>query len=346
MKHHILPKEKLESFIKGLSKKMKVVAPVRKWGKSMVFEKVNTAEDIVIDDYVPTILPPKKYFMPQRESIMEFSKTGKDYKEKVVVEEEKMAIFGIRTCDLSGIQCLNIVFSEKPVDYHFLIRKENIFIIGMECNKYCDEYASCCFVNSHLPNGGYDLFLTDIGNSYFVYVNTQEGENLVESMKLPEANSDDIKKLEDIRSKKRSVFKNEIGIDPSKIVEIFNKAYNSKVWEDVGLKCLSCGNCTNVCPTCYCFDMEDKLDLSLTSGKRIRSWDSCQFETFAKVAGGENFREERSIRQRHRVYRKFKFPYDKYNRYFCTGCGRCTRTCMANISLKDILVKMNEEVKF
>ncbi|MCX7641346.1 MAG: 4Fe-4S dicluster domain-containing protein [Elusimicrobiales bacterium] len=346
MKHHILQKSYLERFIKELSKKMKVVAPIKKWQKDFVFDEVTSAKDISVDDYIPTILPPKKYFMPQREVISEFINKGKEFEEKVVVSDEKLAIFGIRTCDLAGLQCLNIVFNDKPVDYHFLTRKENLFIIGIECIKYCDEYASCCFVNSHLPNGGYDLFMTDIGDSYFTYVNTQNGEELVEYLKLPKATSQDIHKLEEIRKQKRSNFKNEVNIDSIKIPEIFEKSYNSKIWEDIGSKCVSCGNCTNVCPTCYCFDMEDRVEFNLKKGKRIRSWDSCQFETFAKVAGGENFREERSLRQRHRIYRKFKFTYDKFNRFFCTGCGRCSRTCMADISLKDILVKMNEEVKF
>ncbi|MCX7905157.1 MAG: 4Fe-4S dicluster domain-containing protein [Elusimicrobiales bacterium] len=346
MKHHILKKSNIDSFIKELSKKMKVVAPVKKWQNNFVFDEINSAEDISTDDYIPTILPPKKYFMPQREVIMNFFKKGKEFEEEIVVSKEKLAIFGIRTCDLAGIQCLNIVFNDKPIDIHFLSRKENIFIIGIECLKYCDEYASCCFVNSHLPNGGYDLFMTDIGDSYFVYINTQEGEEFVEHLKLPKAINQDFQKLEEVRAKKRATFKNEVNIDSNEVSEIFEKSYNSKIWEEVGEKCVSCGNCTNVCPTCYCFDMEDKLDFNLKEGKRIRSWDSCQFETFAKVAGGENFREERALRQRHRVYRKFKFSYDKFNRFFCTGCGRCSRTCMANILLKDILVKMSEEVKF
>ncbi len=347
MKHHILPKDELESFIKALAKKMKVVAPVRKWGNNLAFEEVNAIQDIVIDNYVPTILPPKKYFMPPREDILEFKvKKNGEFEERDVVLSEKIVLFGVRTCDLAGIQCLNIVMSDKPQDHHFVIRKENLFIVGMECLKYCDEYASCCFVNSHLPNGGYDLFLTDLGDRYFVYVNTQEGEDFVESIKLKPATSDDLKTLDSIKIEKKKVFKNEVGFEPSSIPNAFDKAYNSKIWEEVASKCVSCGNCTNVCPTCYCFDMDDKLELDLVSGKRVRSWDSCQFETFARVAGGENFREERSLRQRHRVYRKFKFPYDKFNRFFCTGCGRCTRTCMAGISLKDILVKVNEEVKF
>ncbi|MEF3281035.1 MAG: 4Fe-4S dicluster domain-containing protein [Elusimicrobiota bacterium] len=344
MKYHVIDKKNIDSFIKGLLKKMKVVAPVKKGNGNYVFQEVTSSQDIAFD-YIPTIIPPKKYFMPPKEKIIEFKKNG-EFKEKAVINVEKIAIFGVHTCDLSGLQCLNIVFNEKPVDHNFLMRKENIFIIGLECNSYCDEYASCALVNAHLPNGGYDLFFTDLGDRYIINVNTQEGEEFVENMNLSQVSSKDLADLEKIREEKKKIFKNEINVDPSKIPQIFEKAYNSKVWEDVASKCLSCGNCTNVCPTCYCFDMQDKVNLDLASGERIRIWDSCQFETFAKVSGGENFREERSLRQRHRVYRKFKFPVDKYNRFFCTGCGRCSRTCMAKINLKEILVNISEETKF
>jgi sulfhydrogenase subunit beta (sulfur reductase) len=343
MKYHILEKKNLDLFIKNMLKKMKVVAPCEKGNGNYVFKEVTSANEIAFK-YIPTILPPKKYLMPQREKIIEFSM--EDEKFTSYIENEKIAIFGVHTCDLSGIQCLNIVFNDKPVDCNFLMRKENVFIVGLECNSYCDEYASCALVNAHLPNGGYALFFTDIGDRYIINVNTQEGEDLVESMKLANASSSDISLLEKIREDKKKIFKNEIGVEAAKLPEILEKSYNSKIWEEVASKCISCGNCTNVCPTCYCFDMEDRVNLDLKTGERIRTWDSCQFETFAKVAGGENFREERSMRQRHRVFRKFKFPVDKYNRFFCTGCGRCSRTCMAGINLKEILVKLSEESKF
>ncbi|MCL4536589.1 MAG: 4Fe-4S dicluster domain-containing protein [Nitrospirae bacterium] len=109
-------------------------------------------------------------------------------------------------------------------------------------------------------------------------------------------------------------------------------------------RCLACGNCTNVCPTCYCFDIIDEIELDMKTGRRYRRWDSCQLEPFAKVAGGENFRKERSARQRHRYYRKFRYPVSKFARFFCTGCGRCSRTCMAKINLKDVLSALLKEM--
>jgi sulfhydrogenase subunit beta (sulfur reductase) len=236
-----------------------------------------------------------------------------------------------------------MVSSERPRDYNYLLRKESVFIIGLECNKYCDGNASCALVGNHYPNGGYDLFFTDIGDKWVIHVNTQKGEELVEEMGLPRTSPADMTALDKVREGKKHTFQNEIGVDPKALPGIFAKGTESKVWHDVGSKCVSCGNCTNVCPTCYCFDMTDSVGLDLKTGERTRTWDSCQFETFAKVAGNENFREERAERQRHRYSRKFSFPLDKFNRFFCTGCGRCTRTCMSKINLKETLKELAAE---
>ncbi len=336
MNYHILKKDGLDGFVKKLARQMKVCAPVAKGHGAFAFEEVSSAAEISLK-YVPTILPPKKYFMPPREKMLDFDLNGDKPKDAANLEPEKLALFGVHTCDLAGIQCLNMVFSERPRDYNYLLRKENIFIIGLECNEYCDGNASCALVGNHYPNGGYDLFFTDLGDRFIVHVNTQKGEELAESLELPKAAPTDLSALEKARDAKKHVFQNEIGVGPKLLPEIFSRGMESKVWQELGRRCVSCGNCTNVCPTCYCFDVSDTINLDMKTGYRTRTWDSCQFETFAAVAGGENFREERAHRQRHRYYRKFKYPLDKFYRSFCTGCGRCTRACMAKISLKDTL---------
>ena len=342
MNYHILKKDGLDGFIKKLSVKMKVVAPVARGAGNFAFQEVSDASGIALK-YIPTILPPKKYFMPQREKMLDFDVSGSEPVSRAVLDAGEIAVFGVHTCDLAGIQCLNMVFSERPRDYNYLLRKDKIFLIGMECNDYCDENASCALVNSHMPSGGYDLFFTDLGDRFIIHVNTQKAEELVEGMGLAIAAPVDTEALEKVRVHKRSAFKSEVNVDPRKLPEIFARGVKSKVWEDVGRRCLSCGNCTNVCPSCYCFDMSDAVNLDLKTGSRNRTWDSCQVETFAAVAGGENFREERSDRQRHRFYRKFKYSVDKFYRFFCTGCGRCTRTCMADISLKETLASLVKE---
>lgn len=344
MQYGILEKKDFNSFIAILAQNNKVAAPIAKGFNNYAFEEVKDSSKIALN-YIPTILPPKKYFMPKHENILKYD-TSKGQDMEAIVEYGKVVLFGIHTCDLAGIQCLNIVFSDRPKDYNYLIRKNKILIIGLECNDYCDEHASCTLVDNHMPNGGYDLFFTDLGDYFIIHINTKGGEDIIENTKLfKKAENSHLRALATMRKKKREIFKNEVAIEPENISPLFDKSYDANTWEDLNNKCISCGNCTNVCPTCYCFDVIDDVNLDLKTGLRYRKWDSCQVEPFASVSGGENFRKKRSDRQRHRYYRKFKYPVDRYSRFFCTGCGRCTRTCMAKISLKETLDSLIKENK-
>jgi len=343
MQNVILEKKFFDDFISYLVKEQKLIAPVPKGDKSFSFEEVTSAEEIRLK-YIPTILPPKKYFMPQYETLVEYD-TSEGQKMQAVVELENLTLFGVHTCDLAGIQCLNVAFNHRPKDLNYLIRKNRITIIGLECNDYCDEHASCGLMgNCCVPNGGYDLFFTDMDDYFHVHINTQRGENLVKGSNVfKEATDAHITSLDKHREKKMKIFKPEVDVDRHKIPELFRKGFESKIWDELGDRCLSCGNCTNVCPTCYCFDVNDIPNLDLKTGKRIRVWDSCQNDPFAKVSGGESFREQRKDRKRHRFNRKFMYPVNKFSRFFCTGCGRCTRTCMAEINLKDTIKHLAEE---
>lgn len=179
MQYAILKKENFNGFISRLSQNQKLVAPVSKGYNNYVFEEVNSGEEIAIK-YIPTILPPKKFFTPLCETLLEYN-ISKGLDVKAVVEYEEMALFGIHTCDIAGIQCLNMVFSQHPEDNNYLFRKQKIKIIGLECNEYCDEYANCRLMNTHLPDGGYDLFFTDLGGYFIVHINTQSGREIIEA---------------------------------------------------------------------------------------------------------------------------------------------------------------------
>jgi sulfhydrogenase subunit beta (sulfur reductase) len=338
----ILRKERFDDFISRLSETQRLVAPVSKKFNSFAFEDVTTGSEIALH-YVPTILPPKKFFMPQRETLLEFD-TSQGAAAEAFSEYEPMIIFGVHTCDLAGIQCLNMVFSERPEDHHYLMRKDSITLIGLECNEYCDGYASCHLVGTHVPNGGYDLCFTDLGDYFIVHVNTARGEEIVDALDVFEnTEASHIHDLERLRDRKTKIFRNEVPIERRHVPELFDRSFDARVWQGLEERCLACGNCTAVCPTCYCFDIRDDVDLSLDKGTRYRSWFSCQLEPFARISGGINFMRERSTRQRHRYYRKFRYPVDRFSRFFCTGCGRCTRTCMAGIRLIETLTDLIKE---
>lgn len=342
MRYLVLKKSDFNAFIQHLASQQRVVAPIKKEDGQYAFEDVQDASHVATQ-YIPTILPPKKYFMPQHELLLEYN-TQKGQDMQALVEVEPMVIFGMHTCDLAGAQCLNTVFSDRPKDQNYLIRKNKITIIGMECNDYCDDYANCALMGNHLPSGGYDLFFTDLDDYFLVHVNTYGGAHIVDTCQLfTEARGEHMHALNNLRSKKRDHFKPEVAIDLQRMPELFDQSVKSNVWEEIGERCLSCGNCTNVCPTCYCFDVVDELNMDLTTGHRMRVWDSCQNERFAKISGDESFRKTRAARKKHRFYRKFRYPVDRYRKFFCTGCGRCSRTCMAKINLKETLTLLTKE---
>lgn len=229
----ILPKDNFDGFISRLAKLRKLVAPVAKGHNNFAFEEVSSGEEVAVK-HIPTILPPKKYLMPQRETLLEFN-VSKGLESTPVVEHEKTTLFGVHTCDMAGIQCLNMVFSTRPRDFNYLTRKEGTTIIGLECNDYCDKYANCALVNADHPHGGYDLFFTEIDEYFMVHVNTQAGEEIIETAKFfADANDEQLQALASLRKKKREIFKNEVPIDPRKIPALFDKSFDSTVWDELG----------------------------------------------------------------------------------------------------------------
>lgn len=341
--YRIIDRTLINEFVNALISFSKVIAPVYKGFNTYSFQEIKSANEISLE-YIPTILPPKKFFFPQKEIILQFN-TKPYLKVEPVVEYEDTILFGVHTCDIAGFKCLNRVLSDLPKDTAYLIRKKYITIIGLECNDYCDEYASCSLVGANMPTTGYDLMFTDLGEYFIVHVHSSKGADIIKNTEdlFKTAETSHIKELVALREKKSKIFVNEIPAERRYLPELFDRSWNASVWQEVGQRCLSCGNCTAVCPTCYCFDIRDDVDLSLSSGERYRVWFSCQLDPFAKVAGGIDFRRERSARQRHRFYRKFRYHIDRYGMIFCTGCGRCSRTCMAGINLKEVLTSLIRE---
>jgi len=129
------------------------------------------------------------------------------------------------------------------------------------------------------------------------------------------------------------------------IPEYLAKNHDHEAWEHFGDKCYSCGSCVLVCPTCYCFDVKDEVELSLKEGTRVRLWDGCMLEDFAVVADGHNFRKVRGARFRHRIFRKGKHLMEKYGYFGCVGCGRCADSCTADIAGPVKVFNYMEDIK-
>ncbi len=285
-------------------------------------------------DYDTTILPPKKVLQPPQERLATFNR--QEQKVEPVIDAEPTVLLGVHTCDLHAIQLLDEVFSDEYPDAHYLERRKRTVIVGLECLEPCDEHSFCKSMGTLTASEGYDLHLTDLGAAYAVDVATEKGEQLLSRYGTArEASEVDVQRLNEVLSAKWPRFTYRLNFDPAELPALLSTTYDHPLWEELGDRCLSCGACTYVCPTCYCFNVVDEVDMALIEGERVRRWDSCQLDGFASVAGGENFRESRAARQRHRFMRKGKYIYEKFGKLGCVGCGRCIRTCVANISIVD-----------
>ena len=333
MSLRVLDKGALAPFISALLADYRVVGPQAK-GPMFAFEPVTDPAQLRLD-YNTTILPPKKVLQPPQERLASF-KMGAGAAVESIMEVEKTVLFGMHTCDLHAVQLLDKAFSDEYPDAHYLERRRQTVVVSLECPEPCDEHSFCKSMGTLTADTGYDLHLTDLGAAYAVDVATEAGEVLVARYGSTEEASDaDIRRLNDVLGAKWPRFTYRLDFDAAELPALLSTAYDHPLWDELGEQCFACGSCTNVCPTCYCFNVFDEVDMALSQGERRRRWDSCQLDEFARVAGGENFREARAARQRHRFMRKGRYLYEKFGELGCVGCGRCIRTCVADISIVD-----------
>ncbi len=337
----IIDKEDLDSFVADMIEKgEKEVVGVQEKGHKYAFQELKRAEDLRLD-YDVTMLPPKKYFMPQREDLLEYEK-DEDLSLEGVNEVVPRIIIGIHPYDLIAIEQMDRVFSDTYEDEHYLKKRKESVLIGVNMQEV-SEWSFAASMGTATTDYGYDLMLTDLGDRYAIEIGSSKGSDLLERycVDLKEAKSEDIESVEREKEKIKESFEKEFEFSPESLPWLMEQGYEKKeFWEEHAEDCYSCGSCNLVCPTCYCFDVQDISDLSLGGGKRTRKWDGCLLESFAVVASGENFREERSERYRHRYMRKGKYLYDMFGDIACVGCGRCSSHCVPDIA--DPTVVFNE----
>jgi sulfhydrogenase subunit beta (sulfur reductase) len=326
----VIDKEEMTAFVANMMDDWRVVGPQAR-GTKFAFGQIEDPAELRLD-YDISILPPKKYLQPQEERLMTFTRTGKPVVE-TVVEAEPTVIMGIHTCDLHALRVLDKAFSGDYPDAHYMQRRRQTLLVGIECLEPCDENSFCKSMGTLTADEGYDLLLTDLGEAYAVDVGSEEGAALLEKYAAASpATGEDMRQFNKVLSAKWPRFPYQIEFDVGTLADVMRESYDSPLWDELAEICLACGQCTIVCPTCFCFNVYDDVELSLQEGKRSRRWDSCQLDEFATVAGNENFREHQAARLRHRFMRKGRYLMEKYDELGCVGCGRCARSCLVDIS--------------
>lgn len=337
----VIDKPSLLSMLAAAAETPGLMAPTRRGKTSFAFDRIDDCGEIALD-YVRTVLPPKNAILPAREALLEFSR-GPGQQASAVTDSTPLVLFGVHPCDLSALEQLDWAFltRNEVSDPHYAARRQAVTIVGIDCMP--DEYCFCTSVGTEAVRAGADLFLTPLADGYLVEVFTSKGRTLLGEGPSRDASSEEQAEGDAWRLAKADRITRRLDARADALPDILERRHESPIWEETARRCYSCGTCTNVCPTCFCFDIDDELELSLSAGSRKRRWDSCQFLDFALVAGPHNFRGQRPDRVRHRWLRKFAYLNREYGRPFCTGCGRCSQACTARIDWTGVLNKVIAE---
>ncbi|HVP22952.1 MAG TPA: 4Fe-4S dicluster domain-containing protein [Conexivisphaerales archaeon] len=246
--------------------------------------------------------------------------------------DRKYAFLGLRPCDLKAVAVLDrVMMAPQYKDPVYAPLRESSFLIVVNCGRAGENCFCASMGTGPMAEGGYDLSITELGDR--LVLDLPEGRmNLFEGAELKPATqkdvSDELALLAKTREEQRKRIDKE---DPS---DFMYEGVDSPVWEEVAQRCLSCGNCTMVCPTCFCNTVRDVTDLRDDSVTRERVWDSCLSKGFTYSAGG-NPRLERKARYRQFVMHKFGYWPDQFKLYGCVGCGRCITWCPVGIDITD-----------
>ncbi|MGI5817334.1 MAG: 4Fe-4S dicluster domain-containing protein [Armatimonadota bacterium] len=296
------------------------------------FDWLDSPEELTLQ-YTTTTIPPKKAFFPPRQPLFEFELTEPP-RITAVEEATPFTLVGVHPCDLAALNMLDDAYAQEPAEACWPAARARATVIGVDCLP--DEYCFCFGAGTCYGREGADLFLTPIDRGYLVEVLTLAGHEMLRLSDVEAARDEDREQAEQFRQTKARSVSASIKASPGEFADLLEQNDFGDIWREISERCYSCGSCNTTCPTCFCFDINDEFDLGLTGGRRVRTWDSCQLQEFALVAGGHNFRRIRWQRVRHRWHRKFLYLYRDFGRAYCTGCGRCSRACTADINIVDV----------
>lgn len=347
------------SWLRALSASHEVLLPSRRRDGAWSFEALpgDASEGALGDGYRPTQSPPGKVFSPARDVLFSFQgRPDGTFQATPTLDRTPRVLAAVRPCDVRAVHLMDAVNTDGHPDPNYLSRRRAAAIVGYACPAPCDERCFCQAVGSLDAREGADVWLTAFGDELLAEAQTPQGETLLEGLGGRPCDAQEAAAAQaQHRAERPEPFGRQLvepppdgspPADPSAVFAALHDAltqtWRSPLWAKHTERCLSCGTCNLVCPTCYCFDTFDEEDVSHPGcGERCRTWDGCMLPQFAEVAGGHSFRKTAAGRQRHRVKRKFEYLSARYagtvhGGSFCVGCGRCGAQCTVDIDIFDI----------
>jgi ferredoxin len=258
--------------------------------------------------------------------------------EEAPVDDAPLAFLGVRSCELHAIATQDRVFlGGRYVERDYAARREGAFVVAVNCF----EPGGTCFCVSMgtgpRVEAGYDLALTEITSGehrFLAEAGTDRGAELLRELPRREATAEDAEAAEAAVAGAAERMGREL--DPTDLRGLLARNLEHPRWDDVASRCLTCGNCTMVCPTCFCTAVEDSTDLTGEEAERVRVWDTCFSVDYAYIHGG-SIRPSGRSRYRQWLTHKFGTWHDQFGTSGCVGCGRCITWCPVGIDVTEEL---------
>jgi formate hydrogenlyase subunit 6/NADH:ubiquinone oxidoreductase subunit I len=246
-----------------------------------------------------------------------------------------LALFGVRACDVAAIHAQDRIFLEGVcADPHYRSRRESAFVVAANCTSAGGTCFCASLGTGPRARSGFDLALTERiaegGHEFVLEVGSPRGADLAAALPSRAASPEDMRAVEEVAERVSGAMGRRL--DTSGLREALYAAAESPRWDEIGRRCLSCANCTLVCPTCFCTTVEDVADLAGEEARRVRLWDSCFSVEFSYIHGG-SVRTSAGARYRQWLTHKLASWHDQFGGSGCVGCGRCITWCPAGIDM-------------
>ena len=330
-----IAKENLSALFRLIADSQELYLPVKTAGQ-VNFAAWSEEAEVALDT-LQSVKSPKDAFFPQSEGLYTVRREGRKMKvEPESLKEQDFVVFGMKACDVKGLEVLDNVFLSDPVDTFYAARREHGTIVALACHEP-EESCFCKVFGVDAANPAADVAAWMIEDELHWKALTEKGEALTEKVKELLSDGDEAA----VETEKQSIH-NIIEKLPYMNLSLdgwnggaLSEKFDDKLWEELYKPCLACGTCTFVCPTCQFYDIKD-YDTG-NSVSRYRCWDSCMYSDFTMMAHGNN-RTSQMQRFRQRFMHKLVYyPANNDGMYSCVGCGRCVEKCPASLNIVKVI---------
>ncbi len=283
----------------------------------------------------------KKFLYPPRLSLFRASQNGDGIKFDTDQQTPQYAFVGARACELAAIARQDRILLEGTLqDPHYKSRRERAFILAVNCT----EPGATCFCHSMgtgpTCDSGFDLALTEFVDTLLITVGSELGAEMLADCDLRPAGAFELDQARRLLTEAET--KMGRALETGDLPDLLYDNLDHPRWDETAERCLSCMNCTMVCPTCFCVDVQDVSDLTGQHTERVRLWDSCFNPDFSYVYGG-NLRPNIRARYRQWLSHKLGSWHDQFGSSGCVGCGRCITWCPVGIDLTEEIAEIRGE---